>query len=65
MGAWACLGAWEGLEQGGASSGATGQHDLGTLNDRMRQGSGMGKGIKLLNLFFAENQRRQRKSKKK
>ena len=33
---------------------------LAMLNDRMRQGSGMGKGLKLLNLVIAEDQRRHR-----
>ena len=41
---------------------AQGQRDLGALHDRMRQRSAICKGLQLLNLFFAENQRRQRKS---
>lgn len=51
-------------DSGVAFTGAAGQHDLGALNNRMRQRSGMGKFLQMLNLMFAENQRRHRKSKR-
>ncbi len=34
------------------------------LHDQMRQGSGMGKSLQLINLIFAVDQRRQRKSRR-
>jgi hypothetical protein len=42
-------------DSGFAFTSPEGQHDLGALHDRMRQGSGMGKGLQLLNLVIAEN----------
>jgi hypothetical protein len=45
-------------------TGAAGQHDLGALHDRMRERSGIGEGLQLLNLVLGEDQRGHRTAKR-